>query len=96
MHIIIGLLGIGQLGFGILMWIASRSAMHETTAATLIGMGTLALGLAFVIRSAEDILAEIKANGRRMNAANNPPQPQLGPQPIPPKPQVHREHKWPD
>nr|WP_295467299.1 hypothetical protein [Mesorhizobium sp.] len=68
MAFFVGVMGVLQVGFGCLMWLASRSAMHETTSATLVGLGIIAIGLAGLLNRADEIRAELVRNGARIDA----------------------------
>jgi hypothetical protein len=55
MAFLIGVLGILQMLGGILVTVASKSAIHEILGAVSFGLGTLALGLGAVLRQLADV-----------------------------------------
>ena len=49
MAFIIGALGLLQMAAGVLILMAAKSALHETTSATAFGLGTVTLALAMIL-----------------------------------------------
>jgi hypothetical protein len=60
MAFFVGALGVLQLLAGGMMFLVARSAMHETTSATLVGLGVLALGAAALINRVDELINEAK------------------------------------
>ncbi len=63
MAFIVGVLGLLQMAGGLLVYLASASAMHEILAATSFGAGVVCLALAAVINGLHGIENELKKRG---------------------------------
>lgn len=66
MRAILGILGVLQIGGGILVYLFTESDMHEILASVMFGLGGVAVGLSGVIALLENQLAILTRQGSRL------------------------------
>lgn len=59
MTLILTVLGLLQMAGGVMFYIVAKSAVHEILAAVSFGLGTIAIGIGFMIGLLEDIKSRL-------------------------------------